>query len=146
MAHILFSLSSNCKVDVWLSLKSHLIRHIQTPISCRCVLLATTSWYIVTLIADSKTQSHSWEADGTSSEQDIPRSLWVPTTYSKARKSPSLVPIMINKNFVNYLFYFFNIHWILCFHLFTGLPKGSLPFTLPEQNVSCVHPYRMGAL
>jgi hypothetical protein len=61
--------------------------------------------------------------------------------FGKARKSPSLVRILINKNFVNYLFYFFNIHWMLCFHLFTGLPKGCLPFRLSEQNVACVYPF-----
>jgi len=74
-------------------------------------------------------QSSSWEADGHSASQQIPRLLWNPRAHYRVHESPPLVPILSQLHL---------LHTVSCFPSMSRSSEWSLSFRLSDQNLVCI--------
>jgi len=88
---------------------------------------------------NSRQQTTSWEANGRSATQKIPRLLLNPKVHYHVHNSPPMDPILSNMNPVhNFQLYFPKVPSNITFPSMCRCSKWSLPFRFSQQNFVCI--------
>jgi len=113
--------------------------HVASPNISEVVPIAGTNWlfgYFSHLLIHSTEQTPSWEGNGFSSGQEIPRILWNPMAHYRTHKCPPPVPIISQVNAVHATtFYFPKIHLIIIFPSTSESSKWSVSLRIPHHNL-----------
>jgi hypothetical protein len=93
------------------------------------------------MLSNSMGRLHSWEADSSSSDQEISHTLWVTKVYYFVHKTAALVPILSQINLFHASpLYFLKVHFNIILPSTPRPAEWPLCFRFPHRNPVCTSP------